>query len=271
MYEFQHPTPVTVALYARTGVVRLHAEDRDDIQVTVEPMDDNDNSREAAESTPVVLEGDTLVVGDRSTISWSLRRTPKLAITVRVPSGSSLDGRSASAEVAATGTWNAVKLDVASAGVQIDGIAGDAQLDSASGDLNVGPVGGSLRLSVASGDVRVGDVTGDVTVKSASGDLRLAGVDGQLLASTASGDVRVGRLREGRSQIKTASGDVQVGIEAGAGVWLDVSTASGRTITDLTQQGIAPPASGGPTIELTVRTASGDIHLHRATTERKAA
>ncbi|MCM4077615.1 DUF4097 family beta strand repeat-containing protein [Paractinoplanes hotanensis] len=270
MYEFPHPQPVTVALHARNGVVRLHAEDRDDIQVTVEPMDGKDSGREAAESTPVLLEGDTLVIGERDTVSWSLRRTPKLAITARVPAGSSLAGKSASADVAATGPWQTVKLDVASADVQIDEIAGDAALDSASGDLSVSRVGGSLRIGAASGDIRVGDVTGDVSAKSASGDMRLDAVDGRLRVSTASGDVRIGRLREGRSEIKTASGDVQVGIEAGAGVWLDVSTASGRTITDLTQQGAAPPAADGPAVELTVRTASGDIHLHRAT-DRKVA
>ncbi|WP_250003938.1 DUF4097 family beta strand repeat-containing protein [Actinoplanes sp. M2I2] len=271
MYEFPHPTPVTVALHARNGVVRLSAEDRDDIQVTVEPMDGKDTSREAADKTSVLLEGDTLIVGESGTMSWSLRRTPKLAITVRVPAGSSVAGKSASADVTATGNWNTVTLDVASADVQIDEAAGDAGVDSASGDLRIGRIGGSLRVSVASGDVRVGDVTGDVAAKSASGDLSFDGIDGALRASTASGDIRVGRLREGQSLIKTASGDVQVGIEPGAGVWLDVSTASGRTITDLTQQGVAPPTTDGPTIELTVRTASGDIHLHRATAERKAA
>ncbi|MCO8270088.1 DUF4097 domain-containing protein [Actinoplanes sp. TRM 88003] len=268
MYEFPHPTPVTVALHARNGIVQLYAEDRDDIQVTVEPMDGR--SGEAAENTPVLLEGDTLVIGERGSGAWTLRRTPKLAITARVPAGSSLAGKSASADITATGPWQTVKLDVASADIRVDDVTGDADLDSASGDLAVGRVGGSLRIGVASGDIRVGDVTGDVAAKSASGDLRFDAVDGRLLVSTASGDVRVGRLREGRSEIKTASGDVQVGIQAGAGVWLDVSTASGRTITDLTQPEVAPPAPGGPAVELTVRTASGDIHLHRATDRKDA-
>jgi DUF4097 and DUF4098 domain-containing protein YvlB len=269
MYEFQHPQPVTVALHARSGMVRLLAEDRDDIQVTVEPMDGKDSTREAADKTPVLLEGDTLVIGEQGS-SWTLRRTPKLAITARVPAGSSLAGKSASADVAATGAWQTVTLDVASADIQIDQITGDGDVDSASGDLAVGRVGGSLRVGVASGDIRVGDVTGDVSAKSASGDVRVDAAGGAVLVSTASGDVRVGRLREGRSLIKTASGDVQVGIEPGAGVWLDVSTASGRTITDLTQPETAPPAADGPAVELTIRTASGDIHLHRAT-DRKAA
>ena len=271
MYEFQHPTPVAVALQSRTGVVQLYAESRDDIQVTVEPMDGKESSREAADHTRVQLEGDTLVVEVPNADGWTLRRWPKLAITVRVPTGSSLTGKSAAADVTASGSWSAVKLDVASADVEIHEVTGDARLDAASGELTVGRVGGSLSIESASGDLRVGDVNGDVSAKSASGDVRLGAVDGRLRASTASGDVEVTRLSQGRSEVKTASGDVQVGIAAGASVWLDLSTASGRTTSGLTPQHGAAPAAEGSMLELRVRTASGDIDIQRSARERRAA
>jgi len=272
MYEFQHPTPVTIALKARSGVVRLHADSRDDIQVSVEPMDGKDSSREAADQTRVVLEGDTLVVEvPGADNAWMWRRSPRLAITIQVPAGSSVAGRSAAADVTASGVWSALKLDVASADVEVQEVTGDIQVHAASGDLSVGRVGGSANFESASGDMRVGDVTGDVSVKAASGDIRLGAVDGHLRVSTASGDVEVGRLRHGRAEIKTASGDVQLGIAAGANVWLDLNTASGRTISGLNPQPGPGPAPAQPLLELRVRTASGDIDVQRAVTDRKAA
>ncbi|MBM2619912.1 DUF4097 family beta strand repeat protein [Actinoplanes sp. LDG1-06] len=261
MYEFDHPTPVTITLRTHSGVVDLHAEERDSVQVTVEPMDDRDGSREAADKTRVVLEGDTLVIEvPHEGRLW--RRTPKLAITARVPVGSTLHGKSAAADIHAAGVWSNVKLDLASSDVELGEATGNVSMDSSSGDLSVGRVGGSAKLETASGDVRVGDVMGDAKVKSASGDVMVGAVGGSVRASTASGDVIVGRLSTGRSEVRTASGDVQVGIAPGTGVWLDLNTASGRTSSELA------PKEGDPTggsLELRVSTASGDIHIHRAT------
>lgn len=272
MYEFPQPTPVTVALKARSGIVRLHAESRDDVQVSVESMDGKDASREAADQTRVALEGDTLIIEvPGADNAWMWRRSARLAITVRVPSGSSVAGRSASADVVATGVWSVVKLDAASADVEFQEITGDVRVESASGELKLGPIGGSASLETASGDMRVGDVTGDVSAKTASGDMRLGAVDGRLRVSTASGDVQVGRLSQGRSEIKTASGDVAIGITAGANVWLDLNTASGRTISGLNPQPAPAPAENQPLLELRVRTASGDIEVNRAVADRKAA
>ncbi len=270
MYEFQHPTPVAIALRVYSGVVTLHAEDRDTVEVTVEAMDGKDSSREAADKTRVVLEGDGLHIEVPGNDSFIWRRSSKLAITARVPRGSSVSGKSASADVQAGGSWSGFTIDVASADVEIAEVTGDASLNAASGDLSVGRVGGSLRIETTSGDLRVGDVTGDVSAKVASGDISIASIGGRLKASAASGDIEIRRLNQGRSEISSASGDVQVGIAPGAGIWLDLNTAAGRTTSDLTPQHDAPPATDGPTIELRVRTASGDIHIHRAT-EGKAA
>ena len=265
MYEFQHPRPVTVALQAISGVVEIAAEDRDTVEVVVEPLDDRDAAREAADKTRVVLEGDTLVIEVPRAETWRLRRSPRLAITARVPAGSALTGRSAAADVRASGVWSAVKLDVASADVRIDAVTGDVSLDAASGDLAVGHVGGALKMDGASGDLRADDVTGDVKAKSASGGIHLGAVGGSVKASTASGEVRVGRLHQGRSDISTASGDVRVGIAAGTGIWLDLNAVSGRMTSDLAPRpDTEPVAASDATVELKVRTASGDIHIHRA-------
>jgi DUF4097 and DUF4098 domain-containing protein YvlB len=81
-------------------------------------------------------------------------------------------------------------------------------------------------------------------------------------ASSASGDVAIGVARRGTVEINSASGDVAVGVASGVGVWLDVSTMSGSTSTDL-DVGEQPPPSGAD-LRLTARTMSGDVQITRA-------
>ena len=50
---------------------------------------------------------------------------------------------------------------------------------------------------------------------------------------------------------------------AGTGVWMDLDTSAGKTVSDLTAHGQTAPAEPA-SLELRVRTASGDIHVHRA-------
>jgi DUF4097 and DUF4098 domain-containing protein YvlB len=263
MPEFDRSTPVTVSLRTQRGTVDIAAEERDTITVDVRPLDNSETSREGADNTRVALEGDTLVVHAPEGSAWQLRRSPKLAITIRVPAGSSIQGKSASADIRATGRYAVARLDLASADVKVEEVTGDAHLTAASGDLTVGRVGGGLLLKSASGDLEVGDVTGDVSIETASGDIAIRSVGGSLRAGSASGDVEIGRVSRGQTQIKTASGDVKVGVAAGTGVWLDVNTASGDTKNDLTMEGAAP-AEGRAALELRIRTASGDIHISRA-------
>ncbi|HEX5199192.1 MAG TPA: DUF4097 family beta strand repeat-containing protein [Actinoplanes sp.] len=262
MYEFDRSTPVTLVLRALGGSVDIVAEERLTIQVDVQPI--GANGHEAAQNTRVELEDDTLLVSVPGAEFWSWRRTPKLKITARVPLGSALVGKSASADVRATGVFSDVRLDVASADVEVAEATGDVSLDAASGNLSVARVGGSLRVKSASGDVRVGDVTGDVSFDTASGDIRTGAIGGSARSRTASGDIEIGSLRQGKASITTASGDITVGVAAGSAVWMDVNTVSGRSITDLTSQGDVPPAEEQVALELRIRAVSGDVRIHRA-------
>jgi DUF4097 and DUF4098 domain-containing protein YvlB len=271
MYEFDRSTPVTVALRAQGGNVEITAEERSTIEVEVIPLNGGDHSRDAAERTRVVLEDDTLLVQVPGSDYWQWRRSPKLGITIRVPAGSALAGKSAAADVRAVGTFSVVQLNVASADVEVDEVTGDALLDAASGDLSIARVGGGLRIKSSSGTLRVGDVTGDVMADTASGNIHMGSSDGSVKAKSASGDVEVGRLSQGVAKISTASGDVRVGVAPGTGVWLDLDTASGKSTSDLTNHGDVPPADKPTNLQLRVRTASGDIHVHRALDNLKVA
>jgi DUF4097 and DUF4098 domain-containing protein YvlB len=268
MQKFDRTTPVAVALRCSRGTVDITAADGVPVQVDVVPLDSSEAAAEAARTTQVALEGDTLYIQTPDASGWNWRRMPKLAITVQVPTDSSLAVKSASADVRAAGRYAVAQVDLASADAVIEEVAGDAQLKAASGDLTVGRVGGGLRINSASGDLRAGDVIGDVAADSASGDIAVRSVGGSVKASSASGDIEVGVVRRGEARLRTASGDVEVGVAAGTGVWLDVSTASGTTRNELSMTGDGTVATGGEpaaTLALRIRTASGDVHIRRVT------
>ena len=264
MYEFEHPRPVTVVLGAMSGVVEVTGEERDTVQVDVQPAAGGEAAQRAAGDTAVTLDGDTLRVQAPGAEHWQWRRTPPLRITVRVPAGSTLTGQSVSADIRVTGVLDAVRLDVASATVELAEATGNVDLAAASGDLAVRRVGGSLRIKSLSGDLRIGDVAGDVNAETASGDIGIRSAGGSLRAASASGRVAVGVLRQGQAALRTASGDVELGVAAGTGVWLDLESLSGRSASDLTMRGPTPPDAGSATLEVRVRTLSGDIRVYRA-------
>jgi hypothetical protein len=262
-YAFDRSTPVSLRLRMHRGVADITAEERPDIQVEVNALDSSGSAEEAAAGYQVVLDGDELLIQAPEGSGWLLRRSPKIHVVARIPAGSALSARMAAADLRARGDYGVVQADLASGDGYVERVAGDCQLKSASGDVQADLIGGSLRISTASGDLRIGDVNGDVNAGTASGDMTIQRIGGSLQAKTASGDIEIGRLRQGTASISSASGDVTAGVAAGTGVWLDLNTASGDTTSDLTQNDAAAAAGQTAALQLRVRTASGDIHIHR--------
>lgn len=151
-------------------------------------------------------------------------------------------GRTASGDVSLA-TAESISVRSASGDLRFDRVHGDVDVVMASGDIFGAEVGGALTVSVASGDVRIDSVAGDIGVKSASGDVWIDRATGQ--------DVRV----------KSMSGTIGIGVAAGTRVNLDLSTLSGD---------IHRPSGSGEsmeptrTMDLSIRTVSGDIRLSRA-------
>ncbi|HVD29521.1 MAG TPA: hypothetical protein VNC79_13625, partial [Mycobacteriales bacterium] len=76
------------------------------------------------------------------------------------------------------------------------------------------------------------------------------------------GDVTVGAVTGGTVQVTTVSGDASVGVTPGLRVWLDLSSVSGRIVSQLDDGG---PAGDGPAaLTLAMRSVSGDLRIHRA-------
>ncbi|MPZ25185.1 MAG: DUF4097 family beta strand repeat protein [Micromonosporaceae bacterium] len=268
MPEFPTPGPITVDIRLAGGSVDLHAEPRDTAVAEVAPYDDSDASREAADRTRVELSGDTLVIAAPDVSGWLLRRTPRLRVSVRVPTGSSVRLKAASADITCHGEWTDIKLSTASGDAYVEGVTGDLTVNAASGDVRAVRVGGRLTVKTASGDVSAQEVVGSVDIKSASGDVQIEAARGDLSSTTASGNVTVGSSRQGTVKTNTVAGDVSVGVVSGTGVWLDLNTLSGKTHSDLTFTDGDSAGSGrgtGPDLTVQVRTVSGNIDIHRVT------
>jgi hypothetical protein len=138
------------------------------------------------------------------------------------------------------------------------------------GQILASNVDGELELSTRSGDVKVEDIRGDLAVATGSGDVGLIRVSAERFqVSTGSGEVTAEDCDAQRVQVATGSGDIQVGMMRGRAMKL--ATGSGdveaRTIeADEVQIGTG---SGDVGLELdrvidgeySVGTGSGDITL----------
>lgn len=260
-HAFSTPGPLTLRLRNPAGDVKITAADT--AETTVEVIPRTRSSEDAAEGTRVELSGD----GRRLDVEAPTRRFgsgAKLDMLVRLPAGSHVEAHTASADVQCRGRLAALDVNTASGDINADGVDGDVSVASASGNVSLGPVGGDLSAKTASGDIRVDQVGGTSRTASASGDLRLGACGGAVSARTASGDIAVQQVERGSVDVTTMSGNVAVGVRRGVNVWLDVSTLSGRTRSDLDHQD-GPPSDDSDVLSLAVRTLSGNIQLNRST------
>ncbi len=98
-------------------------------------------------------------------------------------------------------------------------------------------------------------------VNAVSGDLSIGSATGQIGACTISGDIAIRDFSAGQANLATTSGDVQVMVTPDLGVYLDLSTMSGRVGSELDEQ----EGDGTDTaLEIKCRTISGDIRVSKA-------
>lgn len=258
---FETSAPITLRVTFGSGELTVIAEDTTRSTVAITPDRGNDKALSYVGDCAVELRGDELVVRAPDSRNW-LKNPPSLHVQITVPTDSRLRATVASAEVRTHGRFGAADVTTASGDVELSEVTGELGVKTASGDVSTADVGGRAKLNTASGDVSLNRCTGDVSVNSASGDVSIADAHASVSAKTASGDVAVGRARAGNVNVNSASGDVHVGVASGVGVYLDLTSLSGDTASNLTEEGDAP--TGGTDLQLTVRTLSGDINISRA-------
>ena len=267
MTTYQTPHPVRLRLKLEAGRIDVISWDEPRSQVEVTPLGADQASIEAAENVQQELRGS----GDSQELSvespsgrslFGLRRGPELRFAISVPHGSSIDATTVSADVAGRGRFGTAKVNTTSGDVSLGAVAGDANVKTVSGDLDVERVDGKASLNSVSGDLELGPVTGEISANTVSGDLHVTSAGSSVNARGVSGDITIESMRRGEARLQSVSGDITLGVAVGARVWMDVSSMSGNTQSDL-----EPDDTGaGDDVDLRIKanSASGDIRLQRA-------
>jgi DUF4097 and DUF4098 domain-containing protein YvlB len=261
-HEFTCTGPIQAEVYLGSGDVVASTVDDLVATVRISPGDGRDSSRTAAENTTVEFDHDQLRIRAPESSGWGFRRgSGQIRVELRLPVDSALRTKAGSADLRLSGRLGDIDAKTGSGDITVTETSGALRVHSGSGDIRAENVGGDLSIETASGDVSASRVAGVVTVNAASADVTIDDAFGAVTVSTASGDVRLGTMRGPELHVNSASGDVTVGVPAGTRVWLDLSTLSGSTRSDLDMSQQSP--TDGPAATVQVRTMSGDIHVRR--------
>jgi DUF4097 and DUF4098 domain-containing protein YvlB len=244
MPEFNTPEPITARVEAAAGSIHLIASDRTNTVVQVHPRDESRPADvRSAEQARVYYANGKLAVAPAK-FGFLGYRMGAVDIVIELPS------------------LSRVQAAVASADVQADGEFADFKFDSASGDLVVESIVGAAKVATASGDATVERLDGNMKFAAASGSLSLGLLRGNVKSQTASGSASIAAAASGAVVAHTGSGEVEIRIPEGTAAQLDIITGSG-TVTNRLQPSDGP-ADGDETLVVQVRTASGDVDIHRA-------
>lgn len=186
-----------------------------------------------------------------------------ITCAIRCPEGTAIKTRTKSADLRVSGTAGDIDHATASGDSDLDDVAGDIHVRSASGDVSGRAVSGRANVNTASGDVSLGAIRGATAINTASGDVSLDAAETDLKVNTASGDVSVDAVVSGEIGLNAVSGDIRLAVRRGTGVYLDCTTVSGSTRSELDLSD-DEPQGGGPFANLKIRTVSGDILIARA-------
>lgn len=269
VHTFDAPGHVTVRVEIPAGSLSVETWSEPRVEVEVAAARGDERSVAAAEETRVSAaeRGGRHEIAVRAPkresgrlgISWS--RAPELVVTVRCPDATDLDLATHSADLETRGWLGAVSARSASGDATLED-ARSLAYTTASGDLTAGAVEAALAVKSASGDVYVRSVGASAAVNTVSGDVRLGETAGPVAVKTISGDVELEAL-EREVVVSSVSGDVQLSAVPGLVLWIDAQSVSG-TMTSELDVGDVPVEPGGQSVELRVRTVSGDVRVARS-------
>jgi Putative adhesin len=258
-WEFPGAEPIDIFVNIPSGSVAVSAEPTEVTEVSLRASRNSRNAEQFLAEVQVTFADGRLEVVQPKSFSL-LRGNPGLDLTVKAPAGSRCSVRTASADIACVGELAELDAKTASGDVTAATVTGRLQVNTASGDIWVENAGATVDLHTASGDIKVRQAGGDLAAHTASGDVSVGQAAGSVDANTASGDVDIARVGTGRASVKTVSGDSVIGVAAGAGVYLDLSSVTGRITNQLDET----DDGGDVALDVTARSVSGDIRITRA-------
>ena len=182
---------------------------------------------------------------------------------IRCPEGSGVNAKTKSADLVAHGVLGGLNVQSASGDLEADRVTGGVNVKNASGDVTIREAGDGVNVQTASGDVDIEVVHGPINVNSASGDVSIGEAYDNVNVNTVSGDQDHGGVMRGTVSAHSVSGDVSIAVRRGSKVFLDCTTVSGDTSSELELSGDVPDGDG-PLVEIRAKTVSGDIRITRA-------
>ncbi len=238
-WEFATSEPITATISIPSGSIDVTAAATDTITVAITPAGRLTDEQRLLESITVDFGDGNLVIDMPRRLI--VGRSGSADVRVTLPTGSSCEIRTASADLSCTGELASLTAATASGEVTAELITELADVKTASGDVHL------ARARAAH-------------VATASGDVRVRRVDDEVTAKTASGDVWIEAACGGLAETLTVSGDIRVGVAPGRDVYLDLSTFSGDVSSELEPAGETAEA----VMTVQCRTVSGDITVQRA-------
>ncbi|MFD4181154.1 DUF4097 family beta strand repeat-containing protein [Rhodococcus sp. NPDC058514] len=276
MPTFVTPGPIAAIVEVAGAQVRVTASDRTDTVVLVEPIDraSRKDVKVADKTTIDFVDGQLSV---KTTASGD--KSGSVAITIDLPTGSSLAAYLAHSAVHADGSFgecelhmasgrvqlgriDALRASIASGEVAIGHIAGRADIGGGAFTMRIGESTGTVGLSNSGGQVWIGHASADLDLSSAGCDFDIDRADGSVTAETASGAIRIGRMTQGQAKLMNGSGNIEVGIGEGTAASIDGNSERGAVHNFVSSLG--EPSASDAKVMVHARTRHGDIIIQRA-------
>ncbi|MFI7133622.1 DUF4097 family beta strand repeat-containing protein [Nonomuraea sp. NPDC050153] len=216
MQKFDTPAPISAVLDIPAGRVQFIAADRADTAVEVRPASAaKSRDVKAAEQTTVEYADGVLRIETAAAKNQYFGPTGSIEVTVKLPAGSRVQAKAASAELRTVGRLGEVAFDGAYGQIKIDEAA-SVHLTATDGDVEVGRLDGPAQISTSRGDIRIAEATGGkVVLRTQSGDISIAaavGVSAALDAGTSHGRITNALKNDGTTELDihatTANGDI---------------------------------------------------------------
>ena len=256
-WDFPATEPIDLDAEITSGSVTISARPTDTITVDVQPA--RRSGDDLADQVRVEYASGRLVISEPTQRNW-LRFSSGLDVLVTLPARSNCSVRTVSADVLAEGELGTLSARTTSGEISAGAVTGDVKITTISGRINIEDAAGPVSVKSASGAVDLGRVGGDLDVDSVSGRVEVGKAAASASIRTASGRVKVGSLSHGQADIVTVSGTVELYVAQGIGVYLDMSSLSGRVTSDLEPSG----ASDQVDLNLRCRSVSGGLRVGRA-------
>jgi len=203
--KFDTPAPVSAVLDIPAGRIEFIAADRTDTTVEVRPANASRNRDvKAAEQLEVDYRDGVLRIAAKPAKNQYLGPSGSVEVTVQLPAGSRIKGKSAAAELRGVGRLGDVVFEGAYRRIKVDEAA-SLHLTAVDGDVEVGRLGGSSEISTARGDIRISEaVRGTLVLRTESGDISVGaatGVSAALDAGTGHGRVSNSLKNDGSAEL----------------------------------------------------------------------